>query len=158
MAIKRFKRDNFGNGIHSEFFIDSVEDLEVIEDIYDCELGDKAFTPAGAEYVRHPDDFDGDLWVLVSKQGGSDGSGEGSGGMMLVTYDRTSGFANKTFKEVWDAVLEGQIVIHGIDSTDDSGFVSFYALESLDKTGFQANFGNNSLIADSENGYLYYAD
>ena len=120
MAIKRFKRDNFGNGIHSEFFIDSADDLEVIEDIYDCELGDKAFTPSGAEYVRHSDEFEGDLWILVSDQHGSDSSGGGGGVMQCVILrdpDTGDYIADKSFADVFSVIYDGETVQIYIDGS-----------------------------------------
>lgn len=74
MAIKLFKVDNFHYGIHQEFFIDGEDDLEQIENEYECELGDKAYTPDGTIYMRHSDDFDGDLWDIVKSNSESENS------------------------------------------------------------------------------------
>lgn len=77
MSFKLFKKDNFFNGTHQEFLIDSKNDLIALETSFDCELGDKAFTPNGTMYTRHSDDFEGDLWEEIKETsgGGSDGGG-----------------------------------------------------------------------------------
>ena len=122
MAIKRFKRDNFGNGIHSEFFIDSADDLEVIEDMYDCELGDRAFTPTGAEYVRHSDEFEGDLWEEVS----GDNSSGSDGGMLVVqtTFDESTGTITlaETWQSIFDNMSGGKLVV--VLDTGDAAYMS----------------------------------
>ncbi len=153
MAIKRFKRDNFGNGIHSEFFIDSADDLEVIEDIYDCELGDRAFTPTGTEYIRHSDDFDGDLWVLVSKQGDSDGSGEGSDSsgsglvVRVIQDEQTLKYTlDKTYAEIYEAFSMGRMVVL-------AGETSLSAITSADNTSCKVEFGSDSFVANSSDDY-----
>lgn len=76
MAIKLFKVDNFHSGLHKEFFIDGESDLEQIEVEFDCELGDKAYTPNGTIYTRHSDEFDGDLWEEIEVSGGSSENSE----------------------------------------------------------------------------------
>lgn len=128
MAIKRFRQDNFGNGIHSEFFIDSAEDLEVIEDIYDCDLGDKALTPDGVEYVRHSDDFNGDLWVLASGQGDS-----GGGGLVvheiLETIEGDEEYVlDKTYNEIFASFSTGAPVVIIRKSGEACSVIECYAI------------------------------
>lgn len=102
MAIKLIKKDNLGFGTYQEFMIDSEDDLEVIEDIYDCELGDKAYTVDGRIFTRHSDSFDGDLWKATSAQEGSDSEQEDNvaGGVFIVTvtasYGETAELENVT--------------------------------------------------------------
>lgn len=72
MAVKLFKRDNFFYGLHQEFFVDGEEDLVQIEIDFDCELGDKAYAPDGSIWVRHSDNFDGELWEVFKKGNSKD--------------------------------------------------------------------------------------
>lgn len=69
MAFKLFKKDNFGYGTHQEFLIDDANDLEEIEKNFNCELGDKAHASDGKIYTRHSDNYDEDLWEIVSING-----------------------------------------------------------------------------------------
>lgn len=105
MAIKLFKVDNFYYGIHQEFLIDEKEDLEQIEIDFNCGLGDKAFVPDGTVYVRHSDEFEGELWEEETAE-------VSSGGAIVayVSYDEDEGIytLDKTAGELKEAVLSGK--------------------------------------------------
>ena len=66
MAVKLAKKNNVYNMQVRTFYIDSVDDLAVIETQYDCGIGDRAELPDGTVYCRHSDGYTGDLWAVRS--------------------------------------------------------------------------------------------
>lgn len=66
MAVKLAKKNNVFNMQVRTFYIDSVDDLAVIETQYDCGIGDRAELPDGTVYCRHSDGYTGDLWSVRS--------------------------------------------------------------------------------------------
>lgn len=135
MAIKLFKVDNFHSGLHKEFFIDGESDLEQIEVEFDCELGDKAYAPNGTIYIRHSDEFDGDLWeeiknednngdsdsnlpdvtaadngdVLTVVNGAWDKATPSGGDIFTVNFNTQNGQYDRTWQEIYDAIAAGKI-------------------------------------------------
>lgn len=75
MAIQLEKENGKFNIYIQHFLIDSAADLQTLESEYTCHQGDKAELPDGSYYLRHSDDYQGDLWELVKSSGGSGGSG-----------------------------------------------------------------------------------
>lgn len=129
MAFKLFKKDNFGYGTHQEFLIDDFEDLSEIEKNFDCELGDRAYTPDGKIYIRHSDNYDEDLWELVEIESDSeDSSGsENEPDVFTVTIkEKFSGgivdYADKTYAEIDAAYKDGKLIVFKVDAlVSDSG-------------------------------------
>lgn len=73
MAIKLMKVNNSFNIQIQHFYIDNISDLDIIEDEYECQIGDIAELPDGAKYRRHSDDYSGNLWEYYTG-GGSSGN------------------------------------------------------------------------------------
>lgn len=71
MAIIKLKEGLLFNNYHQHFLIDSNSDLTLLEATYNCQLGDVAELPSGNYYIRHSNDYQGDLWELIE----TDGSG-----------------------------------------------------------------------------------
>ena len=74
MAIKLYKENSCFNIYHQCFLIESSDDLAIIESTYHCQQGDKALLPDGSFYIRHSDDYSGNLWEL--NEGGSEGGSD----------------------------------------------------------------------------------
>lgn len=70
MAIQLEKENNKFNIYEQHFLIDSKNDLQTLESEYTCHQGDKAELPDGSYYMRHSDNYQGDLWELVKSCGG----------------------------------------------------------------------------------------
>ena len=71
MAIIKLKEGHSFNIYHQHFLIDSDSDLTLLETTYNCQIGDIAELPNGNYYIRHSNDYQGDLWELIE----TDGSG-----------------------------------------------------------------------------------
>lgn len=72
MSIVKLKDENSFNIYHQTFLIDDNTDLDTLEQTYNCNLGDEARLPDGTIYVRHSNDYQGDLWEKIeNKSGGS---------------------------------------------------------------------------------------
>lgn len=67
MAIQLMQENGEYNIKSQHFLIDETSDLTSLENEYSCSMGDKAELPNGIIYVRHSDEFDGDLWELKEK-------------------------------------------------------------------------------------------
>lgn len=131
MSFKLFKKDNFFNGTHQEFLIDSKNDLTALETSFDCELGDKAFTPNGTMYTRHSDDFEGDLWEEIKETSGGGSGGGGDGGV--------SGNA------AWNDVAKNLVIIELEPTSDNAADMSCFCSDGV-------VFSSLALETDAETG------
>lgn len=64
MAIQLMQENGEYNIIVKHFLVDSIDDLSDLENEYECSIGDKVELPDGTIYIRHSDDYQGDLWEL----------------------------------------------------------------------------------------------
>ncbi|MBR4155366.1 MAG: hypothetical protein IKU01_01505 [Bacteroidales bacterium] len=62
MAFLKVKEGNSYNVCIQHFLIDSIDDLDEIEASFNPHFGDEAETISGEIYVRHSDDYEGNLW------------------------------------------------------------------------------------------------
>ena len=62
MAIQLLQENGKFNTVIKHFLIDDENDLTNLDTEYVCTMGDKAELPNGTIYIRHSDDFQGDLW------------------------------------------------------------------------------------------------
>ena len=99
MAVKLAKKNNQFNMQVRTFYIDSVDDLAVIETQYDCGIGDRAELPDGTVYCRHSDGYGGDLW---EKKGSSGGGGGGSGSVLPAVTTSDNGDILAVVDGTWD--------------------------------------------------------
>lgn len=67
MAVQKIKEGNVFNVYNQSFLIDETSDLDELENEYTCLMGDKAQLPDGTIYVRHSDEFQGELWEEIEK-------------------------------------------------------------------------------------------
>lgn len=158
MAIKLFKVDNFHYGIHQEFFIDGEDDLEQIENEYECELGDKAYTPDGTIYMRHSDSYSGDKWAVKSS---SNNSNQGEGGLSPSILKVELNELGTTLNKTWAEISTADIVIgtsYGI-----IGYVTMISYMGGSYTVGISTFNPETgatitdyYTTDSENGYPTY--
>lgn len=87
--IQLEKENSSFNIYEQHFLIDSESELQTLENEYTCRQGDKAELPDGSYYLRHSDDYQGDLWELVKSSGGS---GSGSSDLPPITSDDDGSF------------------------------------------------------------------
>ena len=64
MAIQLMQENGEYNIKNQHFLIDETSDLTNLENEYSCSMGDRVELPDGTIYVRHSDEFEGDLWEL----------------------------------------------------------------------------------------------
>lgn len=64
MAIQLMQENGEYNIKSQHFLIDEENDLVNLESEYSCSMGDRAELPDGTIYVRHSDEYQGDLWEL----------------------------------------------------------------------------------------------
>ena len=64
MAIQLMQENGEYNIKNQHFLIDATSDLTNLENEYSCSMGDRVELPDGTIYVRHSDEFEGDLWEL----------------------------------------------------------------------------------------------
>lgn len=67
MTVQKIKEGNVFNVYNQSFLIDETSDLDELENEYTCLMGDKAQLPDGTIYVRHSDEFQGELWEEIEK-------------------------------------------------------------------------------------------
>lgn len=101
----------------------------------------------------------GEVIALIKAFGGS-GGGSSSGGVLVVTetYDGNHSTLNKTWQEIHDAVVGGQMVV--FQFTNDDGIFWNYLSSVESVSGYYAvNVFNSGSLAnvnygtDSANGY-----
>jgi len=152
MGIKLAKKNNQFNMQRRTFYIDSADDLEIIEAEYDCGIGDLAELPDGTTYCRHSDGYDGDLW---EKRGSSKsgGGGGGSDSSVLVVHD-VEGTLDKTWQEIYDAVMSNRVCFIG-SSSDAENWGDLYLLVNIQwsEGSYAVSNGNATYYADSPNDY-----
>ena len=86
--IQLEKENSSFNIYEQHFLIDSESELQTLESEYTCRQGDKAELPDGSYYLRHSDDYQGDLWELVKSSSG----GSGSSDLPPITSDDDGSF------------------------------------------------------------------
>lgn len=143
MAIQLLKENDRFNTYHQHFLIDGSDDLTSLEANYKCQMGDIVEAVDGTRYIRHSDEYSGDLWEEAgsSSSGGSglpnyseanngdvlsieDGEPawkEQSGGDMFVVTllqdDATTKWtADKTYAEIMAAYGAGKICLFNINN------------------------------------------
>lgn len=88
----------------------------------------------------------------IARNGGGGSSG---GGVLMIESDEALGSYNKTFREVGTAFLAGTPVIWCSDAINGL----YYLMVGYDVLYLTVMFsGGNTLIANSEDGYLYLPD
>lgn len=70
MAIRLMQENGEYNIKNQLFLIDEENDLVNLENQYSCSMGDRAELPDGTIYVRHSDEYQGDLWEFDELSGG----------------------------------------------------------------------------------------
>ena len=88
MAIQLIKENSKFNIYHQHFLIDNADELTTLESTYEAHFGDRAELPNGIIYIRHSDDYQGDLWEIMQNSGGG---GSGSS-LPSVTSDDNGDF------------------------------------------------------------------
>ena len=89
----------------------------------------------------------------IAKNGGG-GGGSTGGGVLMIEHDESLGSYNKTYREVADAFMAGTNVIWCADAVNGL----YYLMNGLDGLYLSVSFSGGTLVADSEDGYLYLPD
>lgn len=147
MAIQKIKDGKSFNIYHQHFLIDNENELTSLEATFKCHMGDRAELPNGTVYVRHSDNFQGDLWELME---GSSGGQEGSN-VLTINLDITTQALDKTWAEISAADVAVILLPVGdskarlfVSSTSHDTAYDVQALFGAGSTPAVMNFTTNS--------------
>lgn len=163
MAIQLEKENSKFNIYEQHFLIDSKNDLQTLESEYSCHQGDKAELPDGSYYLRHSDDYQGELWELAKSSGGGGVEVESLSVTENGTYTAEEGKAyspvNVNVPNSYAAGDEGKVVSNGAlvaqtsDSVTENGTVDTTLINSLEVNVPQ---GGGSLVEEKDVNFIDY--